>query len=248
MHLSNLYVTSMQRQPRAILFDLGNTLVSYYRKEEFSPILAQSLNNVLDALRKESVETISPDLAWERGIAENREAQDYRVTPLTERLARIFALEQADDSDIAERLCPAFMEPIFQTGYLYDDTLPVLRELKERGYTTGIVSNTPWGSAPELWRSELNRLGLTELLDDCTFCGDAGWRKPDARVFLRATHNLDVECDDCMFVGDDLRWDVEGSSNLGMRPVLIDRGGYHSDIAGERITTLEELLPLLSTD
>jgi FMN phosphatase YigB (HAD superfamily) len=49
-----------------------------------------------------------------------------------------------------------------------------------------------------------------------------------------------------MFVGDDLRWDIEGSASVGMRAVLIDRGGRHPEYAGPRITDLHGVVTALS--
>jgi FMN phosphatase YigB (HAD superfamily) len=48
-----------------------------------------------------------------------------------------------------------------------------------------------------------------------------------------------------MFVGDDLRWDIEGSTAVGMRPVLIDRDGRHPEYKGERVADLREVLAAL---
>jgi len=35
----------------AVLFDLGNTLAAYYRRDEFQPILERAVDNVLTELR-----------------------------------------------------------------------------------------------------------------------------------------------------------------------------------------------------
>lgn len=50
---------------------------------------------------------------------------------------------------------------------------------------------------------------------------------------------------DCVFVGDDLEWDVAGSAAAGMRPVLIDRDDRHPSFAGVRIRSLNELAATL---
>jgi FMN phosphatase YigB (HAD superfamily) len=48
-----------------------------------------------------------------------------------------------------------------------------------------------------------------------------------------------------MFVGDDLRWDVEGSASVGMRSVLIDRDGRYPEYAGERVADLHGVIAIL---
>jgi len=40
---------------KAVFFDMGNTLVSYYNKEEFAPVLEKCLLNALAYLRREGL-------------------------------------------------------------------------------------------------------------------------------------------------------------------------------------------------
>jgi len=120
-----------------------------------------------------------------------------------------------------------------------------LELLRRQGYRTAVVSNSPWGSPAALWRKELRRLGIAGLVDAVVLCGDVGWRKPSRRIFEHARKRLGVAGAECVFVGDDLEWDVAGSAAAGMRPVLIDRDGRHASFAGARVRSLHELLPLL---
>ncbi|MGD8340975.1 MAG: HAD family hydrolase, partial [Gammaproteobacteria bacterium] len=219
----------------AILFDLGNTLAAYYRARDFMPILEESVGSVLAELEARELTTVSLDAAIESAAAENRESSEFRVTPLGQRLERIFRVSLADDASLESALCARFLEPIFRVARLYEETLSVLETLRREGYPTGIVSNTPWGSPPEPWREEIARLGLGARVDAAVFCGDVGWRKPDRRIFQRAAEAVGREPAQCVFVGDDLEWDIAGSESAGMRPVLIDREGRHPDFYGERL-------------
>jgi putative hydrolase of the HAD superfamily len=228
----------------AVLFDLGNTLAAYYRAAQFDPILARCVEGALAELQSHGVPAPTFEAALTAARAENREAADFRFAPLEQRLARIFALQGSTEA-LVQQLCRRFLEPIFALGRVYEDALPVLRALRERGYATGIVSNAPWGSSPDLWRVELERLGLARAVNDVVFCGDVGWRKPARQIFLHAAERLRVRCEDCLFVGDDLQWDVAGSAAVGMRPVLVDRHDAHRDYEGARIGTLLELETLL---
>ena len=115
------------------------------------------------------------------------------------------------------------MKPIFATGYCYEDSIPVIQELKLRGYQTGIVSNTPWGSPAVLWREEVQRLGLNGLVDETVFCRDVGWRKPAKQIFQYVASLFNVDPQDCVLVGDDPRWDSVGPKAFGMKPIIIDR-------------------------
>jgi putative hydrolase of the HAD superfamily len=231
----------------AVLFDLGNTLAAYYHTSEFRPILAEAIGAVRDELMRRGLCRVSEESVMAAAVAENREAPDYRVTPMTDRFERIFQVSLADDPSLAATTCERFMAPIFALGRVYDDTLPTLAMLRDAGVRTAIVSNAPWGSPPEMWHRELRRLGLSDAADAVVLCGDVGWRKPAPQIFQHAASKLGCQPEECMFVGDDLCWDVEGSAAAGMRPMLIDRDGRHTGYKGHRVTLLSEIVAVLKT-
>ena len=222
-----------------ILFDLGNTLLRYYSRAEFPEILKQAIANVQNYLRAEGLLNVSPESAWQRVEEENYEAEDYSVRPLEGRLTRIFQLENPAD-EIIITACRHFMKPIFAVAHRYEDVLPVLQKLGDMGIRRVIV-NTPWGCPGSLWREELERFGLNEHVDAAFFCTDAGWRKPARQIFDYILEKLQVEPQDCLFVGDDPRWDIVGPRAVGIEAVLIDRQGLIKDSAEEPIKSLYEL-------
>ncbi len=225
----------------AVLFDLGNTLVRYFQRHEFAALLEQAILEVRIYLWEQGLLTVSTDLMWQRVREENHEAEDHRVRPLGRRLAQIFQLAPAPAPAVIEAMCRRFTAPIFARGYLYEDTVPVLRQLRGKGFRTAIVSNAPWGSPALLWREELERLGLIEWLDAVVFCTDVGWRKPARPIFEFALAKLGAEPQDCLFVGDDPRWDLVGPRAIGMEALLVDRHGVTLNRAGESIQNLYEV-------
>ncbi len=214
-------------RPAAVLFDLGNTLIAYYRSDEFEPVLRRCVAALLDTLRAYGGTEAAVDFAsaFERAKACNRERDDHRVWPLAERLARVVsAAGEPLAANLEERLTAAFLAPIFATARIDPNAVTVLREIKGLGYRTAIVSNTPWGSPAGPWQAELARWGLLEEVDAAVFCVDVGWRKPAAPVFAEALRKLDVAAEDAWFVGDDPRWDVDGARRAGLRPLLLHAG------------------------
>jgi putative hydrolase of the HAD superfamily len=209
---------------KAVLFDLGNTLVRYYTREEFPSVLRGAVSGVRDLLDDLGLLHVPPATMSERVKSETRDGTETRVKPLEGRLCRIFEL--ADPSpELLDRLCRRFLEPIFALSVRFDDALPVLEALRARGLRLGIVSNTPWGSPAAPWREEVARHGLADRVDAVVFCRDTGWRKPAPPVFELALDRLGVSAGDCLFVGDDPRWDIVGPESLGMPAALIDRTG-----------------------
>ena len=228
-----------------ILLDLGGTLVRYYERSEFPSILQQAIAEVQNYLRKEALLDVSSESIWRRVQEEDHEGKDHSVRPLEERLARIFQLDSSATSDeLMMAMCRCFMKPIFALAHRYDDVLPVLRELRSRKFTIAIISNTPWGSPANLWREEIKRLGLDELVDVVVFCRDVGWRKPARQVFDYTLEKLQASAKDCIFVGDHPRWDLAGPKAVGIEAILIDRRGAMHSTEEKAIKNLYELLML----
>lgn len=105
----------------------------------------------------------------------------------------------------------------------FDDTIPVLRELKEKGYITGLISNVA-----DSISSMLDGLGLKLFLDLVVTSKDAGFNKPDPAIFLKAVEMAGTSPNETMFVGDQYNIDVIGAQNAGLRAVLLDRVGHFS--------------------
>ena len=226
-----------------ILFDLGGTLAYYYEISEFPDILHEAVAEVRDYLLKEGILTVSSEEIFQRVREEDHEAADYRIRPLEERLYRIFQLDASLYSEeLAMKMCRCFMKPIFARGCCYEDTIPTLSELRSRGFKTGIVSNTSWGSPAVLWREEIDRLGLGQMVDAAVFCRDVGWRKPARQIFEFAVRKLNATPQNCVFVGDNPNWDLLGPQALGITAILIDRQSTIQKAAEKPIKSLRELL------
>ena len=207
---------------RAVLFDYGNTLVDFYRREEFPEILARAVTRAAQALGEGS--RLPPDL-WARVKQEDKERQDLRVRPLEGRLSRIF---RTSDPDRLESACRAFTEVIVEGARTRPGSAEVLAALRDRGLSLGLISNSPWGAPARYWREDLCLRGLQDLLDMDLFCRDVGLRKHSPVIFRRALEIMGLGPEEAVFVGDDPRWDVMGPLAVGMKAVLLDPHRSHS--------------------
>lgn len=99
----------------------------------------------------------------------------------------------------------------------------VLQGIRDRGWRTGLLSNTHWPR--DLHERWLVEAGLLDLLDARVYTCELQHMKPHPEAFLALTRLLDVEPGECVFVGDRPRDDVAGAHAVGMRTVLLtDRG------------------------
>jgi len=217
---------------RAVLFDLGNTLVSYYAAADFGPILRKALRGCIHVLGSHT--PIDENEIFQRALTLNAERSDLAVWPLVERLNVLFP-HAAQDPTAHERLITAFLEPVFATAVLDPSALPTLHALRAAGFRTAIVSNTPWGSPVQPWRAELARHGLLEAVDAAVFCVEVGYRKPHRAPFEHALRLLEARPEDTFFVGDDPRWDVTGAELACLRPILL---------ASERPAAVRDTIPV----
>jgi putative hydrolase of the HAD superfamily len=208
---------------RAILFDLGNTLVGYYTSGEFPVVLRRCVRECASALGQTEDRGRDEDL-FERALLLNREQSDYAVWPLSARLQELFGAYESIDEASAEALATTFLKPIFAIARLDPQAIPLLEAL----------------------RAELSRHGLLDKVDATVFCMDVGWRKPHRAPFDRALSLLDVAPADALFVGDDHRWDIVGAQNAGLRPVLLESGVSELRHDHLRIPNLAGIIALLT--
>jgi len=125
---------------------------------------------------------------------------------------------------------------------VYDDAIPTLTALSERGYRMAIISNHEWELA-EL----VNGLGLGRFFQAIITSARAGYRKPHARIFTATLDAMDASPQDALMIGDGLAPDVEGATKLGMKAVLLDRSARQVGVAPENsvIPNLTSLLDFL---
>ncbi|MEX2684378.1 MAG: HAD family hydrolase [Candidatus Sigynarchaeota archaeon] len=233
-------------KPKCIFFDLGGTLVEYYKTSEFHAILDEALLDIQTFLFEKLAITFDEVTVGKRADEENRESGDNRVRPLEDRLAVIFQLDDlAKEHGFMMNLCKRFLKPILARSHVFDDTLPVLDELNGLGFRLGIVSNTPWGSPGILWREELGRIGIAKHVNPIVFDRDAGWRKPAGQIFQHAMDIIKAQPKECIYVGDDPRWDIAGPRAVGMDAVLVDRSGTQNVKGALVLKNLHELVDLV---
>ncbi len=234
-------------KPKTILFDLGGTLVEYYKTSDFHAILDEALLDIQQFLFEKLAITFDEVTVGKRADEENRESGDNRVRPLETRLAVIFQLgELTDEHAFMMNLCKRFLKPILEKSHVFDDTIPALEELKNLGFKLGIVSNTPWGSPGILWREELGRIGIAKNVNPIVFDRDAGWRKPAGQIFQHAMDIIKAQPKECLYVGDDPRWDIAGPRAVGMDAVLLDRSGTQNPKGALALKNLHELVRLVT--
>ncbi len=103
----------------------------------------------------------------------------------------------------------------------------VLRKLK-RKYKLGIITNTVT-SREEHVRIALRRVGLERYFDFIITSVDAGFAKPDERIFLTALKALNVQPEEAVMVGNRVSKDVLGGNQVGIKTILFRWNDRHPE-------------------
>jgi HAD superfamily hydrolase (TIGR01509 family) len=103
--------------------------------------------------------------------------------------------------------------------HLWEDSLPVLRELRARGTRTVVVSNCDHSTRPVV-----ERLGLPREADAVVLSFEAGVAKPDPGIYLAALEAVGARPEEALFVDDQARY-CDGAVALGIDALLILREG-----------------------
>jgi putative hydrolase of the HAD superfamily len=98
---------------------------------------------------------------------------------------------------------------------VYEDTVPVLKRLKEKGWRQAILSN----NIPEL-PDIVKALGLSDYLDFCITSASIGYEKPNTAAF-RIALSLAGNPDRVWMIGDNIVADIRGAEALGISAILV---------------------------
>ncbi|HYF94263.1 MAG TPA: HAD family hydrolase [Symbiobacteriaceae bacterium] len=142
--------------------------------------------------------------------------------------------------NVTDALLMRLVETVHQQSAwysMYPETLPVLEELKRRGYSMAVVSN--W--APSLGRF-VREFELHQYLPVAVSSGEVGLPKPDPYIFHQALKRTGLPAAEVVHVGPSVGLDVAGALQAGLTPVWINRTGIPT---GHEIATVTDLRGLL---
>ncbi len=103
----------------------------------------------------------------------------------------------------------------------YDFAIPVLKEIREMGIKTALITN----GTPELQYFKLKSLELDNCFDEIIVSGETPYEKPDIRIFQLMAEKLGINIDEMMYIGDHPKNDIDGSRNAGCVPVWVKTTG-----------------------
>lgn len=220
---------------RAVLFDLGQTLLEYpgntrefwygyLRKRllEMSTMLTDAgvdIEEATDRFVDRALNIVWPDNKI------NISGKSWYFRDRMRELLSAYGRSDCSDAE-CEALTDSFYQPIGQATNRYPETLQVLETLREGGLRMAIISNAPWDVPGRLLRADMQRWEIEGFFDTFVISGDVPWRKPNPEFMWAAARELGVEAKECLVVGDSLNADIAGAKAAGMRSVWVNRDGW----------------------
>ena len=213
--------------PRAVIFDLGETLVSWPDWDDDAPrrwgLSYDYLATMLpDASRPERAAYVQAmreaELAhWQRV------ERDWWSGPPSGLLRDGFRRlgRHAHEHELLAAL-DGYARAVDGWAHVFPDAVETLRLLRGRRYRLGLLSNTWW--AADWHNADLGTHGLAELLDEVVYTSDLPHSKPHPSVFLEVAGRLGVAREACAMVGDRPLDDIRGALAVGMRAVWKTNG------------------------
>ena len=231
-----------------VFFDAGETLLRPH--PSFSELFSRTARSHGADISAEDVHRVQSELAPHLvDLAEDVEGEElrYEGASLSEEDSERFWMHLyrrllkelgVVDEGLARRLFETFSS---SASYkLFDDVLPTLNAIDEAGYRMGLISNF------ERWLEEmLVELEVGHHFEPAIISGIAGVEKPDPAIYELALEKAGVPPENAVHVGDSPGMDVEPAASLGIRGILIDRSNRYKESEHLRVTSLEEIPPLL---
>jgi putative hydrolase of the HAD superfamily len=241
----------MNKLPRAILFDLDDTLLvafgpsqSQWRRtiaafaDRLGPIEAQAVAAALEAASADLWADPARHKYWRHRIGEARRKI----------VADAFAALAAGGhslpaEEIGHALADAYNALHDEELAMFPDAHETLDRLKEAGVKLALITN----GAAEPQRAKVVRFALEHRFDHIQIEGEHGFGKPEERAYTHAMEVLGVAPHETWMVGDNLEWEVVGPQRLGIYAIWHDGYGVGlppgSPIRPDRIIRrLRELL------
>ncbi|MEM9654739.1 MAG: YjjG family noncanonical pyrimidine nucleotidase [Actinomycetota bacterium] len=169
---------------------------------------------------------------------------------LTPDRLKLLRFEQFTES-IGAEADPAVMAKTFtgglgDNGDLYPGARAVLGRLDQVA-TLAMVTN----GLSDVQRRRIERLDLARYFDAVVISAEVNTAKPGTAIFDLTFDKLgNPDRAEALMVGDSLTSDIQGGHNAGVDTCLYDPAGVHPPDARptptHRITTLEELVPLVA--
>ena len=184
---------------KAVIFDMFETLVTLFEGRTYwGENIAEDVGADPTEFRRE----------W-HAIEKDRSCGKYTIEEGLEVVLKKLNLYSPEKVTLAASKRIAALSDTFSN--IPDETVELLKELKNRGLKVGIITNT-FNDERDMIRSSI----LMPYIDEALISYEQGLCKPDPALYEKMTRLLHVEPDECLFVGDGGSRELYAARDCGM--------------------------------
>jgi putative hydrolase of the HAD superfamily len=187
---------------KAVIFDMFETLVTHFE----SPIYM--------------AKQISDDI----GIAEQKFREIWDSTgddrtlgksSLEEVIEEILKVNNCYSSELFEKIITKRrMSKMECFEYIHPELIPLFTRLKEMNIKIGLITNCFFEE-----RDVIKKSIFFDYFDSVCMSCEIGLKKPDVKIYKKCMKDLEVEAEECIYVGDGGSCELETAQALGMNPL-----------------------------
>ncbi len=207
-----------------VIFDLYNTIIDdregYEQREKFR------LDSIYTIIEKSNYPVKFAELSEKYGEMTlaylKYHAETKRAFIPFYQVEYLMNLLHIEDIVVFKKVYDSYVEAVLHIPPKpMKNAAKALEALKENDKKIGLVSNT--GRTPGyVLRILLKELNLLKYFDCLVFSDEAGFLKPDKRIFDFAVEMLDADKNETIFIGDIKSSDYDGAINAGLNAHLFN--------------------------
>jgi putative hydrolase of the HAD superfamily len=214
----------MNQNTRAILFDLGDTLM--YSSEPWPPVFERAGRKLANALCSAGID-INCDtfhIDFRQRLDKYYDDRERNLVETSTLVVLQELLTEKGHPDLPEAQLRAALDEFYavtqQNWFLENDAASTLTALRKNGFRIGLVSNA--GDDRDVIQL-VEKFEIEQYFDFVITSASCGYRKPHPRIFELALAQWGYLPDEIAMVGDRLDADIGGARPLGIYTIWIRR-------------------------
>lgn len=212
----------MLKKPKAILFDLDDTLISFNGASEIAWKECCDdfvMHNKVDFTSAEMLEEMTRTREWYWGDSERHKIGRANMFKARCEVFK-YALKKfgVSEEKIILEAAENYSRIQEQRWRLFDEVPEALEALRQIGISMAVITN----GVSEVQNGKLSRFRICKYFSHVICESEAGYSKPDKEIFMLALDKLSHSPEETWMIGDNLVWDIFGAQRLGIFAVWND--------------------------
>ncbi len=196
---------------KAVIFDFDGTLVDFINTDV----------ECLELILKQTEAAVKTDAFIDRAVdhimAFHELVESGNAVPLSMHHYRLCNTFRDFKIPWDEHYVESYRQLLLERTTPYPKAENLLRKLKGK-VKLGILTNA---YDPVMQRERIRAAGLTDYFDQIQVSGEEEHSKPNPEAFYKISNSLGVRAEECMFIGDSQRYDIEGANAAGMQAIQV---------------------------